>query len=110
MLVDIGDLRHRVTLQRKTTTVSECGFETVTWEDVATLWAAVTNLHGREYYAAAAVQAEKTVKFTIRYLPGLDTTMRIFFRGKIYNISAIDNIKYQNRYLKIKAQEVDGGG
>jgi SPP1 family predicted phage head-tail adaptor len=46
------------------------------------------------------------VKFTIRYLEGVDTTMRILFTGKQYNITAIDNIKYQNRYMEIKALEV----
>jgi len=110
MQVEIGDLRHRITFQKLTTSVNENGFEVETWEDFKTVWAAVSNLHGREYFAAAAVQAENTVKFTIRYLTGLDTTMRILFRGKQYNITAIDNIKYQNRYLEIKAQEVVSGG
>lgn len=105
-----GDLRHRITFQKLTTTVNENGFEEETWEDVKTVWAAASNLHGREYYAAAAVQAENTVKFTIRYLPGIHTTMRILFRGKQYNITAIDNIKYQNRYMEIKALEVEKGG
>ena len=108
--VEIGDLRHRITFQKLTTSVNENGFELETWEDFKTVWAAVSNLHGREYFAAAAVQAENTVKFTIRYLTGLDTTMRIVFQGKQYNITAIDNIKYQNRYLEIKALEVVSSG
>jgi SPP1 family predicted phage head-tail adaptor len=108
--MEIGDLRHRVTIQKLTTAVNENGFEIETWEDFKTVWAAVGNLHGREYYAAAAVQAENTVKFTVRYLEGLDTTMRILFQGKQYNITSIDNIKYQNRFLEIKAQEVKAGG
>lgn len=108
--VEIGDLRHRITFQKLTTSVNENGFEVETWEDFKTVWAAVSNLHGREYFAAAAVQAENTVKFTIRYLTGLDTTMRIVFQGKQYNITAIDNIKYQNRYLEIKALEVVSSG
>ncbi|AGL03729.1 phage head closure protein [Desulfoscipio gibsoniae] len=110
MQVEIGDLRHRITFQKLTTSVNENGFEVETWEDFKTVWAAVSNLHGREYFAAAAVQAENTVKFTIRYLTGLDTTMRIVFQGKQYNITAIDNIKYQNRYLEIKALEVVSSG
>jgi len=110
MPVKIGDLRQRITFQKLTTTVNENGFEVDTWEDYQTVWAAVSNLHGREYYAAAAVQAENTVKFTLRYLKDIDTSMRILFRGKQYNIIAIDNIKYQNRYLEIKAQEVSAGG
>nr|DAL96910.1 MAG TPA: Putative head tail adaptor [Caudoviricetes sp.] len=105
-----GDLDKRITLQKCITTTNESGFEVETWEDYKTIWAAVSNLHGREYFAAAAVQAENTVKFTIRYLQGLDTTMRILFQGKQYNITSIDNIKYQNRYIEIKAQEVVGSG
>ena len=108
--MEIGALRHRITFQELTTTINENGFEVETWEDYKTVWAAAGNLHGREYYAAAAVQAENTVKFTIRYLPDINTSMRILFRGKQYNINAIDNIKYQNRYLEIKAQEVSAGG
>ena len=110
MPVEIGDLRHRITFQKLTTSVNESGFEVETWEDVRTVWAAASNLHGREYFAAAAVQAESTVKFTIRYLPGIDTTMRILFRNKQYNITAIDNIKYQNRFIEIKALEVGASG
>jgi SPP1 family predicted phage head-tail adaptor len=110
MPVEIGDLRHRITFQKLTTSVNESGFEVETWEDVRTVWAAASNLHGREYFAAAAVQAESTVKFTIRYLPGIDTTMRILFRNKQYNITAIDNIKYQNRFIEIKVLEVGASG
>ncbi len=35
-----------------------------------TVWAAVSNLHGREYYEAAAVQMETQLNLTIRYLEG----------------------------------------
>lgn len=105
--VEIGDLRHRITIQKKTITTDSMGGALETWKDIKTVWAAVTNLHGREYFAAAATQAENTVKFTIRYSPGLDTTMRILFRGKPYDITAIDNIKYQNRFIEIKALGVD---
>lgn len=55
MQVKIGDLRQRITFQKLTTTINESGFEVDTWEDYQTVWAAVSNIHGREYYAAAAV-------------------------------------------------------
>lgn len=108
--MEIGDLRHRITFQKLVTTVNDSGFEDNVWEDYKTIWAALSNLHGREYYAAAAVQVENTVKFTIRYLPDIDTAMRISFRDKSYDIKAIDNIRYQNRFIEIKAQEVKAGG
>jgi SPP1 family predicted phage head-tail adaptor len=104
------DLRHRIKLQKNTVQTDENGFETETWADFKELWAAVTNLHGREYFAAAAVQAENTVKFTIRYVPNIETAMRILFKGKQYDITFIDNIKYANKFIEIKAMEVDNSG
>ena len=107
--MEIGELRHKITFQKLTTTTNENGFEVEDWEDYKTVWAAITNLHGREYFEAAAVQKENTVKFTIRYFKGLDTSMRILFQGRQYNIISIDNIKYKNKYIEIKALEVEKG-
>jgi SPP1 family predicted phage head-tail adaptor len=53
---------------------------------------------------------ENTVKFTIRYLEGIDTSMRILFKNKPYNIISLDNIKYRNKFIEIKAIEVDLSG
>jgi len=104
------ELKHRITLQIFTIVVNENGFEIETWIDFKTLWAAVTNLHGREYFAAAAVKAENTVKFTIRYIEGINESMRILFQEKQYNITSIDNIKYANKFIEIKALEVESSG
>ncbi|WP_123053084.1 phage head closure protein [Clostridium sp. JN-1] len=108
--MDIGNLKHRVTFQRFTTVVNDNGFEEEAWVDFKIVWAAISNLHGREYFEAAAVQAEKTVKFTIRFIKDIDESMRIKFRDKQYNITSIDNIKYANKFIEIKAMEVDNSG
>jgi len=108
--MDIGDLRHRIIFQKFTTTISENGFEVETWQDYKTVWASIFNLYGREYYQAAAVQAEKTVKFIIRYIEGIDTSMKILFKEKQYDIAFIDNIKFENKFIEIKASEVDDSG
>lgn len=104
--MNIGDMRHRITLQKKVDVTDADGFTTQQWQDVATVWAAVENLHGREYWEAASVQAENTVKFTIRFRPDVEQTMRILFKGKVYNILSIDNIKYRNEFIEIKAREL----
>jgi len=36
--------------------------------------------------------------------------MQILFQGKSYNITAIDNIKYRNKYIEIQAMEVESDG
>lgn len=108
--MDIGELRHRLTFQKLTATTNENGFEMEDWQDYKTVWAAITNLHGREYFEAAAVKAENTVKFKIRYIPNIEPIMRIIFKGKRYNITSIDNIKYANKFIEIKALEVESSG
>lgn len=105
-----GELKHRVTLLKPTSIINENGFETEGFIEFKTVWASVSNLSGREYFAAAAVQKEKIVKFLIRAISDINETMIIAFQGKQYNITSIDNIKYENKYVEIKALEVDENG
>jgi SPP1 family predicted phage head-tail adaptor len=104
------ELKRKITFQKLTTSTNENGFEIEEWQDYKTVWSAVSNLSGREYYQAAAIQAEKTVKFTIRYLDSITADMRILFKDKQYNINSIDNVKYKNKYIEIKALEVESSG
>jgi len=104
--MNIGEFRHRISIVSTTPVINENGFETKVVQVFKTVWAAVSNLHGKEYFAAKAVQAENTVKFTIRYLPGISTSMQIQFQDRVFNIIDIDNIKYRKKYLEIKALEV----
>lgn len=105
-----GELKHRITFLIPANTVNENGFETEGLIEFKTVWASVSNLSGREYFAAAEVQKEKTVKFKIRAIHGIDESMLIAFQGRHYNITSIDNIKYENKYVEVKALEVDEDG
>lgn len=104
--MEIGNLKHRIILQKAVITVDENRIETQDRKKYKTLWAQVSNLYGKEYFEAAAVQKEKTVKFVIRATSGIDESMRIVFQGKPYNIIFIDHIKYEKKYMEIKALEV----
>ncbi len=112
--INIGDLRHKITIQQFTKTTDDDGYKVEKWVDIKNPWAKVENLYGKEYYAAAAVQQEKTVKFVIRYMKDLNESMRIKFGKKVvngkevdrvYDIKFIDNIKYANRFMEIQAME-----
>lgn len=81
----------------------------------------MNNLWGKEFYAAKAVQAENTVEFIVRYSKDLEKINSKEYRIKTikdknatkekdkyryFDITFIDNIKYENKWLKIKAVEV----
>ncbi len=106
----IGEFKHRIIIVKPVIETNENGFEVETYETYKTLWAKAINLHGKEYFEAAAVQKERTVKFIFRAVKGIDETMKIDFSGKLYDITFIDNIKYENKYMEVKALEVDDGG
>lgn len=103
-------LKHRITFQKLETIATDNGFEIESWIGFKTVWAKVANLYGKEYFEAATVQQENTVKFVIRYTDGIDTDMSILFNGKQYNITSIDNIRYANKFIEIKAVEVESDG
>lgn len=48
----------------------------------------------------------RTVLFEIRYMPGLDSTMRIEWQGDQYEINLIDEVDGRGRILRITATRV----
>lgn len=99
------ELNRKITFQEETIGQDPVTGEMVTtWDDVASVFAKVEPLVGREYMAAAAIQAEDMTKFTCRYRGGLTPAMRIAFDGKHYNIQSIQNIRSGNRETLIYAR------
>lgn len=101
--MNIGEFRHRIRLLKLEFIQNDIGVYIEEWVEVANLWARVSNLYGKEYFAAASIQLEKMLIFTTRYKEGLDENMGIRFQGNTYDIKFVDNIKYKNKYLEIKA-------
>ena len=101
------ELNRKITFQEEIITQDPDTGEMVTaWVDVDSVFAKVEPLVGREYMAAAAIQAEDTTKFTCRYRGDLNASMRIVFDGKNYNIQSIQNIKAANRETLIYARSL----
>lgn len=105
-----GKLRHRVTIQQKTTTQDPEGMTTETWTNVATVWAAVEPLKGREYFQAQAVNAEVTTRVRIRYRAGIIPTMRVLFGARKFDILAVIDQEERHQELQLMCREVVAGG
>lgn len=103
----LGEWKERITIQKSTPGTDKAGNHVLTWMDHYTCSAYVNNLSGKEYWEAAQVNAQKDIYFLIRYcseIAGMDTEhYRVLFRGQIYNIIFLDNVKYQNKILKLRA-------
>ena len=97
-----GDFKHRVKVQKLSTVRDTTGEELEMWADVATRWAFVEPLRGRENYELGI---ESTVNFYLvkmRYEPGLlDTERRIVFNAKNLDIESVINVDEANKYYEV---------
>jgi SPP1 family predicted phage head-tail adaptor len=72
----------------------------VTWGTFATVWGEINPLIGREYLEARQEGAELPVKIRIRYLIGVEPTMRVKWTDE----GSVDHYYY----LEAPAQNVEG--
>ena len=93
MALSAGRLRHRVRIERPTYAQDPVTGEMVkSWELVPgaeSVPAAIEPLSVREFMAAQQMQSEVSARIVIRRRPGIDATMRLVHRGKIYNIHGV---------------------
>ena len=103
-----GTLRHRVTIQEKEITRDSYGGEQITWADVATVWAAVEPLAGREFMEGRRLDAELSTRIRIRYRSGLAPTQRVTWGDHTYDIQAVIDVDTRRREVYLMCRELPG--
>ena len=109
--------RRRIVIQKKTSKdengnqlLDEWGNPDEQWSDWRIIWGQRLELFGSEYYAAAQIGEEKTIKFKIRYvtfLEEVDTVkFRIIYKDKeIFDIKDTDSLNDNGMWFIIKAEK-----
>ena len=109
-----GRLRHRVVIQQPNPTTDTFGQPVKGWSTVATIWAAVEPLNGREYFTAQQMNAETKVRIRIRYgseLSSITAAWRVTYGGKTYDIIEIIQPKEINQEIILMCKEgINAGG
>lgn len=101
-----GSLRHRVIIQKPQAIQSQVsGESTDGWASVATTFASVEPLSGKERLTAEQVQADVTHRIIMRYRGEFDPTYRISFRGRVFHVESVINRDERNRSLELLAVE-----
>lgn len=89
---DSRKLRHRLIIQAPVESQNQTtGDLEVTWQDVASIWGAISPLSAREFIAAQSENNKVTARITIRHRSSLTPKMRLFHEstGVYYNIEGI---------------------
>lgn len=102
----IGDLRHRIVLQKKEITEDELKQQSETWTDIATVWAAIEPISGRAYFEAKQINAENSTRITIRYRMDVTPHTRAVFGSRVFEIQSVVNPKERRETLVLMCREV----
>jgi SPP1 family predicted phage head-tail adaptor len=104
--IRVGTLRHRAELQRRTTTKSAAtGGISEAFVSFATVFANVVPIQGREFFAAAATQAEVTARIQIRYRTDITAGDRVVALGKTWAIQAVIDVDGRQKLLDLMCAE-----
>lgn len=97
--MNIGKLNKRVFFQKPITEPDGYGGEKVNYQDVCEVWAYIEPLKDSERYIHSQLKSEATHRIVIRYRNEIDKTMRIVFRGRIFEIESIIEENFEKRFL-----------
>lgn len=89
MSLAAGKLRHRVEIQSQETVINTFGERDTQWVHFAYAQAAVEPLSAKEFVSAQQIQSKVTTRITIRQRDGIVASMRILFRGQVFNIEGV---------------------
>ena len=101
----VGELRERVTIEEATRVDDGVGGASASWSALATVWASVTPLSGREGTAGGRVEAHQGYRITIRYRDDVTTAMRAIWAGRTLNIRSLADPDGRKRWLELNVEE-----
>lgn len=104
-MVEAGKLRHKIDIQKFTTTKDSYGEDIKTWASYHKCYASVNPLRGKEYFDTQQIVPEVDNKITIRYKSGIAPTMRIVWGTRTYEIRSVTNPDERNIMLEFLAVE-----
>jgi len=88
--VRAGLLDRSLRVEQRTAPDPAYGGMAANWTTFATVWAEVLEQTGRELLSAGITEAQLTIQVTMRYLPGLNASMRLVDEyGRILQINAV---------------------
>lgn len=87
--MNIGKLNKRIFFQRPIAEPDGYGGEKITYQDVCEVWAYIELLKDSERYIHSQLKSEATHRIVIRYTDEIDKTMRILYRGRVFEIESI---------------------
>jgi SPP1 family predicted phage head-tail adaptor len=102
-----GLIKKRVQIDEPLTVQNTTGEEITTWSEVATVWASIEPIRGREALLNGLNAAQMDTRIRCRWSPDLDemdTEWRIRYKEQVFDLISIAHIMTGRRELEILAK------
>lgn len=106
-MTHVGDLRHRLELEKLSRVSDGAGGYTESWASVASIWAAIAAKSGRETVIAERLSSHVTYDIIIRYRSDVTAEMRFRDGAKLYYIVAFFDMDGHEAWLKCVCEQRD---
>lgn len=100
-----GKLRHRIDIQSAAESRDAHGAITRTWTTVATRWGSIEPIRMREIFQGQQIEPRLSHAITLRYYDGLDSSYRLQYASRIFNIHSVRNLDERDRTHEVLAME-----
>ena len=113
--ISAGMLTRRIKIQRPSTIKDSVGAPCRSWLDVATVWADIQPLSGKEAVLANRISAELSHQIIVRYQSLFDNPqqvaqMRVLYKARIFNIhSALNEDEKRTQIILLASEGLDDG-
>lgn len=107
-MINAGKLNKRVTIQQLVAgspAKNSYGEINNVWSDLAEVWAEVSPLVGREFWAQQQIQSEVSIKVRIRYRIGLMPNMRVVYGARILTIRSVIDVDEAHKKIILMCSE-----
>lgn len=106
-MINPGRLNKRIKIIKNAPGYDDYGEPIDDIEVVHECWSSVRNKSGTEQFKSVTPFSKVVTSFLIRYTKkSIDTSMKIDFKGAIYNITYVDNYNFSNEWIELTAEKV----
>lgn len=107
-LIDVAELRHRITIQQKSKTSDGQGGFSYSWSTLATVWAKVSPVSTRERLYGQQIEYQRTHQIWLRYRSDITQEMQVTFDGRTFQIKGVFSPDERKIYTVLDAEENQG--
>ncbi len=110
VMKDVGKNYHQlITIQEFREVIDEYGTPIDQgWQGVATVWASVEPIRGREYILLQNIQSELAVRIRIRHRVGITPGMRVLYGTRVFDVQSVIDPEERHRDLQLMCIEKVG--